>query len=163
MKTFAASVIAPIRPVKIPKTRRGGKFYYTIHVHPNQAFGLRVNDNELSAIVGFKNENHALFIGKMIELNYIEQQELPSPFGQLVLPMSDSGHLEFLFLQKWDFEDLKTTCTKNFLNMVSIDNIGDNKKGFKLAGEMLLFTAPREFYIDCLKEIYDRPARTPDV
>lgn len=160
-----ASIVAPppVRPGKRLPTRRGGKFYYTIHVHPNQAFAVRVNEESLTAIVGFKNADHALFIGKMIELNYIEQNELPNTLGQLVLPMADPGDLNFLFLQKWDFEDLKTTCTKNFLNMVAVDNIGDSKKGFNLAGDLMIFGASHEFYIDCLKEIYDRPARTPDL
>lgn len=160
-----ASIVAPppVRPAKRSPTRRGGKFYYTIHVHPNQAFAVRVNDDSLSAVVGFKNPDHALFIGKMIELNYMEQNELPYTSGQLVLPMASPGNLEFLFLQKWDFEDLKTTCTKNFLNMLSITSIGDGRKGFNLAGDLMMFEATHEFYVDCLKEIYDRPARTPDL
>lgn len=159
-----ASIIAPppVRPVRPPPTRRGGKFYYTIHVHPNQAFAVRVNEESLSAIVGFKNPDHAMYIGKMIELNYIEQKELPSTTGQLVLPMPGNGELDFLFLQKWDFEDLKTTCTKNFLNMVSVDNIGDTKKGFNLSGNLYMFEATPEFYVDCLKEIYDRQGYEPD-
>lgn len=160
-----ASIVAPpppTRPHRRPPTRRGGKFYYTIHVHPNQAFAVRVNDDSLSALVGFKNPDHALFIGKMIELNYIEQQELPGTNGQLVLPMARPGDLDFLFIQKWDFEDLKTTCTKNFLNLLSISSIGDGRKGFNLSGELIVLDAPREFYIDCLKEIYDRPGYGPD-
>jgi hypothetical protein len=149
-------------PPKLPPTRRGGKFYYTIHTHPNQAFAVRVNDNSSSAIVGFKNPDHALFIGQMIELHYKEQKEWPDVSQQLILPMPRSEELAFLFLQKWDFEDLKLTCTKNFLNMVSVDSIADTKKGFNLSGEILSFQAPIEFYIECLKEIYERKGYEPD-
>jgi len=160
-----ASIVAPppVRTGKVAPTRRGGKFYYTIHVHPNQAFAVHVNATASSAIVGFKNPDHAVFIGKMIELNYMEQKELPGTSGQLVLPMPGSGELDFLFLQKWDFEDLKMTCTKNFLNMVSIDNIGDTKKGFNLSGNLLMFEATQEFYIERLKEIYERTGYEPDL
>lgn len=160
-----ASIIAPppVRPGKTRPTRRGGKFYYTIHIHPNNAFAVRVNDESISAIVGFKKQEHALFIGKMIELHYQEQKEWPDMMSDnLVMPMPRSEELGFLFLQKWDFEDLKMTCTKNFLNMVSVDNIGDGKRGFNLSGDVLMFSAPNEFYVECLKEIYERPGYEPD-
>ena len=96
------SIIAPppVRPPRLPPTRRGGKFYYTIHIHPNQAFALRVNEDSASAIVGFKNPDHALFVGQMMELHYQEQKEWPNTSGQLVMPMPRSAELSFLFLQK---------------------------------------------------------------
>lgn len=159
-----ASIVAPppVRPSRAPPTRRGGKFYYTIHTHPNHTFAVRVTDDATSAIVGFKDPDHALFVGQMIETHYAEQNEWPITTGQLILPMPRMGELAFLFLQKWDFEDLKLTCTKNFLNMVSVDNIHNTKKGFNLQGEVLAFHAPLEFYAECLKEMYERPGREHD-
>ena len=160
-----ASITAPppVRPPKVPPTRRGGKFYYTIHVHPNKAFTIRLNESAPTAIVGFKNPADALMIGQMIESHYIKQKEWPDITGQLLLPMAHREDLEFLFLQKWDFEDLKMTCTKNYLSMVSVDYIGTTKRGLNFEGKMMTFEAPTEFYVDCLKEMYERVGPAHDL
>ena len=85
----------------------------------------------------------------------MKQKEWPDTSGQLLLPLPSEDELSFLFLQKWDFEDLKLTCTKNFLNMVSVDAVDDTKKGFNLSGEILTFNAPFEFYVERLNELLD--------
>lgn len=82
---------------------------------------------------------------------------------QLLLPMAQREDLEFLFLQKWDFEDLKLTCTKNYLSMVSVDDIGTTKRGFSFEGNMMTFEATNDFYVDCLKEMYERVGPTHDL
>jgi hypothetical protein len=152
-----SSIIAPppARPTKVRNTRYGGKFYYTIHSHPNHAFAVRTNEDSVSAIVGFKSEQHAMFIGQMIETHYMKQKEFPDPSKQLLLPLPSEEELSFLFLQKWDFEELKLLCTKNFLNMVAIDTVNDTKKGYNLSGEILTFQAPFEFYVERLNELLD--------
>jgi hypothetical protein len=152
-----ASIISPplSRPPRPAQTRYGGKFYYTIHSHPNQAFAVRASENASTALVCFKSEQHAMFIGQMIEAHYMKQKELPDPSGQLLLPLPSEDELLFLFLQKWDFEDLKLECTKNFLNMVSINDVEDTKRGFNLSGEVLAFEAPVEFYVERLNELLD--------
>ena len=151
MATIAAP---PRRPPRSIQTRRGGKFYWTIHTHPNNAFTVRMNDNSPTAIVGFKNVDNALVIGKMIETYYMTQQEWPDTSGQLLLPPPHDGDLNFLFLQKWDFGDLQVECTKNFLSMVAIDSLQTTKRGFNFDGKMLSFDAPREFYAERLDEIF---------
>ena len=151
---MATIVSPPRRPPRSIQTRRGGKFYWTIHTHPNNAFTVRMNDNSPTAIVGFKNVDNALVIGKMIETYYMTQQEWPDTTGQLLLPPPHDGDLNFLFLQKWDFGDLQVECTKNFLSMVAIDSLQTTKRGFNFDGKMLSFDAPREFYAERLDEIF---------
>ena len=152
---MATIVSPPRRPPRSIQTRRGGKFYWTIHTHPNNAFTVRMNDNSPTAIVGFKNVDNALVIGKMIETYYMTQQEWPDTTGQLLLPPPHDGDLNFLFLQKWDFADLQVECTKNFLSMVAIDNLGTTKRGFNFDGKMLSFEAPIEFYVARLEELFE--------
>ena len=151
---MATIVSPPRRPPRSIQTRRGGKFYWTIHTHPNNAFTVRMNDDSPTAIVGFKNVDNALVIGKMIETYYMTQQEWPDTTGQLLLPPPHDGDLNFLFLQKWDFGDLQVECTKNFLSMVAIDSLETTKRGFNFDGKMLSFEAPREFYAERLDEIF---------
>ena len=152
---MATIVSPPRRPPRSIQTRRGGKFYWTIHTHPNNAFSVRVNENSKTALVGFKNVDNALVIGKMIETYYMTQQEWPDTTGQLLLPPPHDGDLNFLFLQKWDFADLQVECTKNFLSMVAIDNLGTTKRGFNFDGKMLSFEAPIEFYVARLEELFE--------
>ena len=151
---MATIVSPPRRPPRSIQTRRGGKFYWTIHTHPNNAFTVRMNDDSSTSIVGFKNVDNALVIGKMIETYYMTQQEWPDTSGQLLLPPPHDGDLNFLFLQKWDFGDLQVECTKNFLSMVAIDSLQTTKRGFNFDGKMLSFDAPREFYAERLDEIF---------
>ena len=151
MATIAAP---PRRPPRSIQTRRGGKFYWTIHTHPNNAFTVRMNDDSSTSIVGFKNVDNALVIGKMIETYYMTQQEWPDTSGQLLLPPPLDGVVNFLFLQKWDFAQLQVECTKNFLSMVAIDSLQTTKRGFNFDGKMLSFDAPREFYAERLDEIF---------
>ena len=152
---MATIVSPPRRPPRSIQTRRGGKFYWTIHTHPNNAFSVRVNENSKTALVGFKNVDNALVIGKMIETYYMTQQEWPDTSGQLLLPPPHDGNLNFLFLQKWDFAQLQVECTKNFLSMVAIDNLGTTKRGFNFDGKMLSFEAPIEFYVARLEELFE--------
>ena len=151
---MATIVSPPRRPPRSIQTRRGGKFYWTIHTHPNNAFTVRMKDDSSTSIVGFKNVDNALVIGKMIETYYMTQQEWPDTSGQLLLPPPHDGDLNFLFLQKWDFGDLQVECTKNFLSMVAIDSLQTTKRGFNFDGKMLSFDAPREFYAERLDEIF---------
>jgi len=153
---MSLTVTPPIRPRASVKVRRGPKFYWTIHTHPNHAFSVRVNENSQTALVGFKSIDDALMIGQMIEKHYIEQKAWPETDGQIVLPSASiDSPLQFLFCRKWDFEDLKVACTKNFLNMVTVDEIVNSRGGFSFNGKVLSFEAPTEFYVARLQEILE--------
>ena len=159
---MASLIVPPTRPVGFPKTRRGGKHYWTIHTHQNHAFSVKVSENVQTAILGFKDPEDAVVVGKMLETHYMMEKEWPATFGQIHLPEPRSDVALFhLFFRKWDFEDLKVTCTKNFLNMVAIDDIENTKKGFEFNGKMFAFEAPVEFYVERLAELYQMPSSEP--
>lgn len=98
----------------------------------------------------------------MIESHYIKQKEWPDTTGKLILPEPHEGDLEFLFLRKWDFADLQVECTKNFLCMVSVDDLESTKTGFNFDGKLMSFAAPLELYIASLNEMFERPESTHD-
>jgi hypothetical protein len=152
MSTIAAP---PKRPIgRTFQTRGGGKFRWTIHTHPNHAFTVRTSEDAPTAIVGFRNVEHALILGKMIEKYYIKQKEWPDTTGKLILPAPHEGDLVFLFLQKWDLADLQVECTKNFLSMVSVDDLETTKTGFNFDGKLMTFEASPEFYAERLDELF---------
>jgi len=152
-----ATIVAPPRgPVtRTVPTRRGGKFRWTIHTHPNHAFTVRFKEDSPTAIVGFKHVDHALIVGKMIETYYVKQKEWPDTTGPLLLPAPHDGDLDFLFLRKWDLNDLQVECTKNFLSMVSVDDLEPTRNGFNFDGKLMSFDAPMEFYAARLEELLE--------
>jgi len=147
-----------IAPPKTPRSRvrvkPGGKFYWTIHNHPNHAFSVRMNENSQTALVSFRKADDAILVGRMIEKHYIMQKEWPETEGQIILPsVSKDAPLDFLFCKKWDFEELKIECTKNFLSMVTVDSLDTGRSGLNFKGKAFSFQAPVEFYMNRLKEL----------
>jgi hypothetical protein len=112
-----------------------------------------MNEDAPTAIVGFRNVEHALIIGKMIEVYYIKQKEWPNTTGKLILPAPHEGDLDFLFLRRWDLADLQVECTKNFLSMVSVNDLETTSTGFNFDGKLMNFEASLEFYVERLDEL----------
>ena len=154
---MALTIAPPKTPRNRTRVRSGGKFQWTIHNHPNHAFSIRMNENSQTALVSFKRVEDAVLVGRMIEKHYIMQKEWPETEGQLMLPsVSKDSPLEFLFCRRWDLEDLKIECTKNILDMVSVDGIINKKNGnFSLTGNVYKFEAPPDFYRVRFEELYD--------
>lgn len=153
------TAVPPTKPRTASKTARGNRKYYTLHTHSNDAFTLRVNEQMRTSVVGFRDWDDALFTGKMLETYFIDQNEWPVTYevGSLILPSSRVGDvLRHLYIQQWDFDDLKVTCTKNFLDMISIDNIIKKKSygGYTFTGSAYKFEADWDFYRDRLAEIH---------
>jgi hypothetical protein len=93
----------------------------------------------------------------MIETHFIRQREWPDTRseGSLILPSPQVGDVfQHIYVQKWDFNDLKMTCTKNFLDMISVDAIINTKNGYSFSGNVYKFEAPLEFYKERLAELY---------
>jgi hypothetical protein len=67
-----------------------------------------------------------------------------------------------LFLRRWDLADLQVECTKNFLSMVSVDDLKTTSTGFNFDGKLMNFEASPEFYVERLKEMYERSGPSPD-
>ena len=160
---MAAIILPPTRPVRNLKTRPGGKFHWTINTHPNHVFTVRMTEDATTSVVSFKNVDQAELIAKMIETYYIRQKEWPDTSGQLVLPAPHDGDLNFLYLRRWDMAELQMTCTKNFLSMVTVEDLDTTKGGFNFDGKLMVFSAEPEFYIESLKEMFERPGPSPDL
>ena len=142
-------------PVRFTGARTGSRNYWTIHADVNRAFGLKMNERTTTAIVGFRAQKDATTVGLMLETYYMMEKEWPNTMNDFYLPAPhENADLFHLFFRKWDCDDLKVECTKNFLNMFIIENIDTTKKGFKINGKMYSFEAPTEFYIKCLDDLY---------
>jgi hypothetical protein len=145
MATFTPN-IKPRPPVKTLQTRRN---YYTLHYGANDAFTLKINEKTRTSIVSFTKWDDAIFIGKMMETHYVRQKEWPDmrSAGSLVLPSPPMGDvLHILYIQEWEFDDLKLMCTRNILDMISVDDILNRKSVYSFQGNVYRFEAPVEFY-----------------
>jgi hypothetical protein len=160
MRLVGAVVTPPIRPSKKLPTKQAPTKYYTLHTNPNNAFTLRLNDDLGTSVVGFREWDDAIFIGKMMETYFVSQREWPdiqSYDGALILPaapVKSDPVLRHLYIQEWDFDDLKYICTVNFLNMVSVNGIENKKAGYSFSGNTYSFSAPPEFYQARLLQLY---------
>jgi hypothetical protein len=139
----------PMRPRGVSLTNQKPKRYYTIHSNANDAFTLKIDETTRTSVVSFRKWDDALLIGKMIETHYIQQKEWPDTrqTGSLILPNSRVGDvLKHVYMQEWDYDELKVMCTENTLDMITVDAILKKKSSYSFAGNQLRFEAPTEFY-----------------
>lgn len=140
----------PIKPARFAPTNQIPKIFWTIHSHPNDAFTTIPNEKSRTSIVGFKEFDDALFIGRMIDTYYTSQREFPdvTAVGRLVLPAPKTGDvLNHIYIQKWDFDDLKLECTRNILDLLSVNGLNTTNRGFAFYGVQYKFEAnDPEFY-----------------
>ena len=151
----------PVKPRRAPRTNQKSRKYYTLHTGRNDAFTLRVNEDSRTSIVGFTEWDNAMFVGQMLETYFIAQMEWPSTYevGALILPGPQGPHdvLHHLYIQQWEFDELKLTCTQNFLDMISINDIVKKKAqgGYVFTGSAYSFEADLDFYRQRLDEIHE--------
>jgi hypothetical protein len=114
-------------------------------------------------MVGFKAKNDAIFIGQMIETHYLQNKEWPETHGALMLPNPPDRNAELscLYIHSWDFEDLKIVCTRNMLDLISVDEIVNAKNGHSFTGNLFKFDAPAQFYQERFEELMPSE-REPD-
>lgn len=139
----------PNKPITLQKTRQRPSKYYTLHTHKNDAFALKINEDSKTSVVGFRSWDDAFLIGQMIETYFINHKEWPDTRtpGSLVLPRSQVGDvLHYVYIQQWEFEELKYMCTSNILDMISVEGLGTKKMGYAFSGSVFKFSAPIEFY-----------------
>lgn len=158
----------PVRPIRRMPTDQAPRKYYTLHSQPNQAFALKLGEEARTAIVGFAELKDALHIGKMIDMHFIEKKEWPDvqgTGGPLILPRSQFDELINVFIRKWEFDELKFECTRNFLDMVSVNYIFPDKTSYSLSGEIYRFKATDDFYRERIRELFfegDWPLHSDD-
>jgi hypothetical protein len=131
--------------------------YYTIHSSANNAFTLQVSEKTKMAMVGFHSTSDAHFIGNMIETHYREKKEWPDvrEVGTLILPTGRLSDLSLVFIKEWEFEDLKFECTRNIMDMISVEEILKKNASYSFKGNLYTFTAPPEFYMSRFEELLD--------
>jgi hypothetical protein len=138
----------PTKPRGFSKTKQKPKHHYTIHSKPNDIFTLKPDENR-TAIVAFTKIDDAFLLSQMIESYYIHQKELPL-FGSdemVILPSPVlTNSLNYLYIQRWDIEELKVECTKNILDMIIVEKLKDSKDGYTISGQVYKFEAPVDFY-----------------
>lgn len=157
---ITASTVAapPTKPRRRAKTIPRPKIFYTIHSRPNDAFTLKLSAESQTSVVGFKDWDDALFIGKMIETHFLKQKQWPDTKeeGPLMLPTSAVGDvLRHVYIQQWDFDELKVICTRNFLDLIGIEGISKkNNSNYTFNGNVYRFQADWDFYRLRLKELW---------
>lgn len=155
----ASTVMAPPKkPRRLAKTIPKPKNFFTLHTNSNDAFTLKLSTDTKTSVVGFKDWDDALFIGKMIETYFIREKAWPDTKeeGSLTLPSAMVGDvLHHVYIQKWDFDELKLTCTKNFLDLIGVDGIVKKKLGgYTFDGNVYRFSADWDFYRTRLSELW---------
>jgi len=159
----------PVKPRRASKTNQKSRKYYTLHTGRNDAFTLRVDEQSRTSIVGFTEWDNAMFVGQMLETYFIDQKEWPPTYemGALILPSPQrpTDVLHHLYIQQWEFDELQLTCTKNFLDMISIDDILKKKSpsGYVFSGKTYAFEAPIEFYRERFGEIHELSSDVNDL
>jgi hypothetical protein len=160
-RVASITVPPPVKPRRASKTNQTNRKYYTLHTNKNDAFTLRVNEKARTSIVGFTDWDNAMFVGKMLETYFVSQMEWPMTYevGALILPSAQgpTDVLHHLYIQQWEFDELQLTCTRNFLDMISIDEIVKRKAhgGYVFAGSAFTFDTDTDFYRQRLDEIWE--------
>jgi len=157
---MAGIIAPPVKPRVKLETLQQGKKYFTIQTTPNHVFSLKAHENARTSVVGFKKWDDAFFISKMIETHYNEQKEWPVlEIGKtIVLPGSrPSDVLRHLYIQEWDFEELKLECTRNIIDFMSVERIVNKKTTYSFNGYQYMFSAPVEFYMNRFNELIELP------
>ena len=107
-----------------------------------------------SAVVAFRRIDDAVLFGSMIETYFTYSQEWPST-DLLILPAPRIKELGDIFLQKWEFDDLKLNCTRNMLDMISVDKISKARESYTFNGDQYIFDAPLDFYQNRFNELLE--------
>ena len=154
---MATISLPPTRPRLNARTKQKPRKYYTIHSNPNNAFTLKINEDIRTAVVGFREITDALTISNMIETHYIEKKEWPdmAQIDTLILPEGRLTDLVYIFIREWEFDDLKFECTRNILDMISVDQILKKKSSYSFSGNTFQFSAPVEFYQNRFNELFE--------
>ena len=156
--TASVAAAPPAKPRRLAKTIPKPKNFFTLHTQANDAFTLKLSPETKTSIVGFQDWDDALFIGKMIETHFIREKEWPDTKepGKLSLPSSTVGEvLRHVYIQQWDFDELKLTCTKNFLDLIGVEGLIQKKNnGYTFDGSVYRFQADWDFYRTRLSELW---------
>jgi hypothetical protein len=91
----------------------------------------------------------------MIETHYLRKKEWPDTSNGLVLPNMPAhlpDTLSHVLMFEWEFEELKVTCTRNILDMISVDGLIKTENGYTFEGNLYKFEGELEFYQERFEE-----------
>jgi hypothetical protein len=149
-----ATAAPPVRP---KMTNRGGsgnkRNYWTLHMGANNVWVTRPKESK-SSVVAFRRIDDAVLFGSMVETYFTYSQEWPST-DLFLLPAPRVKELTNIFLQKWEFDDLKLNCTSNMLDMIGVDQIIKAHETYTFNGNHYIFDAPLEFYQNRFNELLE--------
>jgi hypothetical protein len=150
-----ATATPPVRPKLSARTNQSNRKYWTLHTGVNNILACRPKDS-ISSVVAFRNLDEAVMIGSMIETHLMRHKEWPDFESEiLMLPTSRVEELQNIFLQKWEFDDLKLICTQNMLDMISVEEINKRASSYTFTGNQYKFNAPLEFYQNRFNELLE--------
>ena len=139
-----ATAPPPVRPKLAFQTNQKSHKYWTLHMGANNVWVTRPTESK-SAVVAFRRIDDAVLFGSMIETYFNHSQEWPGT-DLLILPSPRVKELGNIFLQKWEFDDLKLNCTSNMLDMIGVEKIIKARESYTFNGNHYIFDAPIEFY-----------------
>jgi len=95
----------------------------------------------------------------MIETHFIEKKEWPvtNHIRDLVLPEGRLKELTYVSIGQWEFDDLKFECTKNMLDLISVDKIIKKNLKYSFSGKLYKFEGTPEFYQKRFNELAQMP------
>lgn len=150
-----ATAAPPIRPRLAARTNQGTRSYFTLHSGLNNIWACRPKD-AISSVVAFRNLEDAVLVGSMMETHFMNHKEWPNfDSSDMVLPVSRVEDLRNIFLRKWEFDDLKLICTRNMLDMISVDEINKHQTSYMFNGSQYKFRADTEFYQNRFNELLE--------
>jgi hypothetical protein len=154
-------ISTPVKPptLKLPKTGRTGKKYYTIHEPINKVFAIKLNgfDKMKTSVVSFNNRGDAENMSELIQTHHMHNKEWP------VFNFEDLQEDNFLrisvytkpvtdhifYVSEWnEIDDLKLFCVSNCLDLIDLYKMEQKKDGFQLKGNLFMFDAHMGFYAD---------------
>lgn len=152
------TTIAPPVPPRVQlQTDRARRQYYTLHYNRNNAFTLKLDEDTRTAVVGFAEITDAVRVGNMFETYFVEKKEWPDMHGarQLVLPEGRLKELGQIFIQKWEFDELKVLCLSNFIDFISVEQLTPQGGAtFRLSGSLYRLDASDDYYRERLHELF---------
>ena len=151
-------ITTPLRPAPPIRTSRTPKKLWTIHHTNNKVFGLPAEPR--ISVVSFTNEFDAKLTAKIIETHVNSTKEWPDLTSEPnfhVKNIKNYEPLEFLDLNKWDFDDLQMWSVIHCLDLTVIKNMSKTNSGYRFLGEHYTFEGTLEMYQYKFNELYQLP------
>lgn len=164
-------IATPTKPptVKVPKTGRTIRKYYTIHSFPNSVMAVKLHDHEHvnTSVISFSVQTDAMFMGRMIENHRAKTKEWPifnfadlqnDNMFRVMNYTGDAMSLDGnLYLEEWtELDDLKLYCASHFLDLITLNRLTQSEDGFVMKGNIFRFEADQQFCTQRLEYLYDK-------